>query len=99
MIPYIIGFILSVLLTLSSYYLVVKEYLSGHALLFSLMGLAIVQLFVQLWFFLHLGAEPKPRRSTIVFLFMVMVVVIIGGGSIWIMLDLNERVMNMASMK
>jgi cytochrome o ubiquinol oxidase operon protein cyoD len=58
-----------------------------------LIGLAIVQAIVQAILFLHVGQEDKPRWETISFCFMVMCVLIIVIGSLWIMHDLDERVM------
>jgi cytochrome o ubiquinol oxidase operon protein cyoD len=49
---------------------------------------------VQLRFFLHLGQEAKPRWETMIFYFMVLVLLIIALGSLWIMHDLEERVMS-----
>ncbi len=52
-------------------------------------SLAIVQFFVQLFFFLHLGHESKPRWRILIFSFMLLVVVIVVFGSIWIMQNLD----------
>jgi cytochrome o ubiquinol oxidase operon protein cyoD len=92
---YTLGFLLSVVLTLVAYFPVARHVHSHHLiysdkmLIFGVMGLAVVQLAIQLLFFLHLGKESKPRWNLTVFLFMLMVVVIIVGGSLWIMYHLN----------
>jgi cytochrome o ubiquinol oxidase operon protein cyoD len=52
-------------------------------------GLAVVQLFVQLYFFLHMGDESKPRWNLMAFLFMLLVLVIVVFGSLWIMKNLD----------
>lgn len=86
---YIIGYVLSVLLTLGAYFATVNNLFSSNTLLFIVYALAVLQLLVQLILFLHLGSEKKPRINLISFLFMVMVVVIIVLGSVWIMKNLH----------
>jgi cytochrome o ubiquinol oxidase operon protein cyoD len=92
---YIVGFGLSLMLTVAAFAVTILQVQSGGAaypnnlLVFGLVGLAIVQLVVQLLFFFHLGREEKPRLNTISFLFMLMVVGIIGFGSLWIMYNLD----------
>lgn len=90
---YIIGFFLCLFLTAASFLLVTFKLLSGHALAYTLIALGILQAIVQMLFFLHVGQEAKPRWETISFCFMVMCVLIIVIGSIWIMNDLDERMM------
>jgi len=92
---YVTGFIASLILTLSAFY-VVWQHISNHHQAFSnsflivvIIGLALIQLFVQLTFFLHLGRDRKSRWNLIIFLFMVMVVVMVVGGSLWIMRNLD----------
>ena len=53
---YIIGFILSLLLTIGAFMLVMNNMLDGNEALIVIISLAVIQLFVQLFFFLHLGA-------------------------------------------
>lgn len=90
---YVIGLILSVVLTLASYFLVVKHLFGGWILGVALMVLALVQAAAQLLFFLHLGKESRPHWNVLVFVFMVTVLLIVVLGSIWIMFDLDERMM------
>jgi cytochrome o ubiquinol oxidase subunit IV len=86
---YVIGFTLSVLLTLIAYVLVSQALLYGWALMLTLAGLAVWQLCVQLFYFLHIGSEQKPRFNTLALLFAVMVVVIVVFGTLWIMKNLD----------
>lgn len=90
---YMIGFFSCLLLTLASFFLVYAQFFSPHILFYTLIGLAIVQAIVQLLFFLHVGQEAKPRWETISFCFMTMCLLIIVIGSLWVMNDLNKRVM------
>ncbi|MBS0621063.1 MAG: cytochrome o ubiquinol oxidase subunit IV [Verrucomicrobia bacterium] len=88
---YLIGLILCVLLTLASFGVVSKELLTGKALLFTIFGLALVQMAIQLVIFLHLGDESKPKWNFHTFLFMFTILVIIVLGSLWIMFSLEYR--------
>lgn len=90
---YLLGFVLSLLLTLASFYLVMEKVLTGWTLLIVLSTFALLQALVQLTLFLHLGREESPRLNLVVFLFMALVLVIIVFGSIWIMENLNYRTM------
>lgn len=55
--------------------------------------LASVQLVVQLLFFLHLGEESKPRWKLLSLIFALIILGIIVFGSLWIMFDLQSRMM------
>jgi cytochrome o ubiquinol oxidase operon protein cyoD len=90
---YCIGFFSSLILTLTSFFLVGKDVYSGNTLIYILMGLAAIQACVQLVCFLHIGEEEKPRFNLVTFLFMALVLVIIVFGSIWIMHHLSYNVM------
>ncbi len=100
LLSYVSGFVFSLALTLTVFVLVNNHVTSGHAayshgfLALVIMGLAVVQLIVQLVFFLHLGAEAKPRWNLAVFLFMMVVLVVIVGGSLWIINNLNYHMLS-----
>lgn len=96
---YVIGFCISVFLTIISFYLVAFRLISGKALISAIVSLALVQAVIQLLFFLHVGQEAKPKWETMVFYFMVLVLLIIALGSLWIMYDLNDRVMSNMAME
>ena len=89
----LLGFILSLVLTLAAYFLVDRHLLSGEYLVFTLIGLALLQAFAQLVLFLHLGQESRPRWKFLTFLFMALVLGILVLGSMWIMYHLNYRQM------
>jgi cytochrome o ubiquinol oxidase operon protein cyoD len=97
---YVTGFALSVILTLMAFILVKVHvdhhhgYPSDSFMMAALPGLALVQLFVQLVFFLHVGRESKPRWNAWALSFAITVVVIVVGGSLWIMSNLNYRMMS-----
>ncbi len=91
---YLTGFILSLLLTLEAYILVAYHILSDQLLIVAVTTAAVVQLVVQLVFFLHLGSESKPRWKVLAFLFALMVLLIVVFGSLWIMNNLNYHIMS-----
>lgn len=91
---YVIGFIASLILTATSFFLVHTRLLPEQYLVHTIVGLAVAQAIIQLLFFLHVGQEAKPRWETLVFYFMVLILLIIAIGSLWIMWDLNERTMS-----
>ncbi len=90
---YIIGFLASLALTLAAYFPVLKHVQSGHEafshahLTLVVIILAVIQLAVQLVFFLHLLSGS--RWNKIVFISTLGIVLIVVIGSIWIMNHLN----------
>ena len=91
---YILGLIVSLLLTLGSFGLVLTGVISGQILLYTIVVLGLIQAAVQLRFFLKLGHEGHPRWETMVFIFMFLVLLIIAIGTLWIMSNLNNRLMS-----
>ena len=95
LITYASGFVLSLALTLVAYALIEIHISSGHTvfthefLLTSILTLAIIQLVVQLFFFLHLGFKTGERWRMAIFLSTLALVLLIVIGSIWIMSHLN----------
>jgi len=92
---YVGGFILSLILTLTAYFLVQRHVSTEHTaishgvLVFMITLLALIQLLVQLTFFLHVDTEKKPRWNLTVMLMALVFLVIVVLGSIWIMNNLN----------
>lgn len=92
---YTIGFIASIVLTSTAFFLVHTHLRNNHVfptdkvVVIFLSILAVAQLLVQLVFFLHLDKESKPRWNLTVLLFAILVVTIIVAGSLWIMYHLN----------
>lgn len=90
---YLMGFISSLLLTMLSFYLVIWKVLPEQHLIYALILLALCQAICQLIFFLHMLQEEKPRWGAIIFSFMVAILLFIAIGSLWVMRDLNQRMM------
>ena len=86
---YIIGFLISIALTLGAYIVVTANIVSGILLIAFVLTLAVVQLFVQVYFFLHLGREAKPRWNTLFLLSTIGLILIVVIGAIWIINHLN----------
>lgn len=93
---YSIGFALSLILTLAAFGVAQWHQDSGHVYpphevaLLLLVCLAVIQLFVQLALFLHVGRESKPHWNLAALAFALTVVVILIGGTLWIMHNLEQ---------
>jgi len=93
LLTYVTGFILSVALTLAAYFLATQHMLSPELLIAGIVALAAIQFIVQMVCFLHLGTGVESRERFIVLCFAAVIVVILVGGSLWIMNNLNNRMM------
>lgn len=82
---YVIGFVLSLVLTAIPLFVVLNDWLEGTAATVVLMGAAVLQFVVQLVFFMHLREEKKPRYNLMVLILGLVILVTIVGGSMWIM--------------
>ena len=92
---YIVGFALSLLLTVLSFGAVMSGIVPRSMLLTIIVMLAVAQLLVQLVFFLHLGSAPEQRNNTVVFLLTVLLIATIVAGSLWVMNNANVNMMPM----
>ncbi len=86
---YTAGFILSLVFTFIPYYLVVNQTVSGTSLLITIMGFALIQMVIQVTFFLHLGRGPKPNWNLFFFASTFGIILVVVGGSIMIMNNLH----------
>ncbi len=86
---YVIGFILSLIFTVIPYYLVVNQTITGTPLLLAIMSFAVVQMIIQITFFLHLGRGPKPKWNLFFFGSTVGIILVVVGGSIVIINNLH----------
>lgn len=90
---YVVGFVLSLIFTIIPFLIVMNNTLSGWLLTAVLVAFAITQLLVQLVFFLHLGKESSPRWNLFIFLLIMLIIAILVIGSLWIMDNLDYRMM------
>lgn len=93
---YLVGFVLAVILTLLSFIPVMNGYLGDLSTTFKviyLIGLALIQIFVQIVFFLHLNHGPDAKWLVGTMWFGALCVLVIIGGSFWAMSHLNWNMM------
>jgi cytochrome o ubiquinol oxidase subunit IV len=90
---YILGFALSLGLTGLSFAAVMSGLLPRETMMEAITGLAVVQLLVQLVFFLHLGAAPEQRNNTVIFLLTTLLIATVITGSLWVMHNANVNMM------
>lgn len=88
---YVIGFILSLILTIVPYYAVTRQVISSTTLLLAILALAIAQMLVQIFFFLHLGRGPKPLYNVVFFVATACMITMVVGASILIMDNLYRN--------
>jgi cytochrome o ubiquinol oxidase operon protein cyoD len=93
LISYAVGFISSIILTLVAFALVEHHAFSAWIVAYLIGALALIQCGVQLYFFLHIGQDSKPRWKLATFLSMLIILCIVVFGSLWIMGSLNYRMM------
>src|ERR1700685_2325114 len=94
---YITGYALSVLLTLAAFGLLVEHIHTGHTfpthpeLMVGFIALAVAQLLVQLFFFLHVGRGQNRHWNAVALGFALFIVAVIVGGTMWIMANLQQN--------
>lgn len=82
---YVIGFALSLILTAIPLIIVLNDVLEGTSAKVVLLVSAVLQFVVQLFYFMHLKEEGKPRWNLMVLILGLIIVLTIVAGSIWIM--------------
>lgn len=91
---YLIGFVLSVILTVVPFAMVMEGDFSKSTVLWTILTMAIVQIWVHLKYFLHLNfVTEEGRASTFSFLFSAMIIVMVVGLSVWIIYESNAMMM------
>ncbi|MCG2583575.1 cytochrome o ubiquinol oxidase subunit IV [Massilia sp. TS11] len=91
---YIIGFVLSVILTAIPFWLVMAKVIpSSGATAAILLGFAAVQIVVHMVYFLHMNSRAEGGWNLLALLFTIMLVVIVLTGSIWVMYHLQHNMM------
>lgn len=90
---YLQGFILCLSLTTGVFFLVWQNHLPHSELVGLIMLAAILQLLVQLRFFLHVDTSPTQRWALIPLLYTLIIIGILVGGTLWIMYNTSTRMM------
>lgn len=88
---YFIGFFTSIVLTLASYFIVTHKLFGVCNTYIAIVTLAIVQLLIQIVYFLHINSEGKPRWNLISMISALVVVLIVVVGSAWVMYNMNAN--------
>ena len=91
---YVIGFILSVVLTAIPFTLVMNGDFSKVTTIWSVVTLGLVQIWVHLKYFLHLNfVTEEGRANTFSFLFSALIIFMVVGLSVWIIYESNAMMM------
>ena len=90
---YMIGFVLSVILTAIPFALVMTGALPAQATALIVMGFAVVQIVVHMVYFLHMNSKSEGGWTMLALIFTIIVVVIALSGSLWVMYHLNTNMM------
>jgi len=88
---YTFGFIVSIVLTVIPFMAVMSGTLSHAAILACIFFAGLLQIFVQLHFFLHLDRSSAMHWNLMTLLFTFFIIFLFVGGSIWIMHSLHYR--------
>ena len=90
---YTIGFVLSVILTAIPFALIMSGAVTAAVGVPICVALAVVQIVVHLYYFLHMNAASSRSWNMVAFVFTVIVVAILIAGSLWVMYHLNANMM------
>lgn len=91
-----VAFISSLILTIVAFWIIVQPdffHLRVRGAIFCILVLAILQFIIQSLFFLNLWNEKRPRWNLIIFATTISIIITIVVGTIWIMNELNQRMM------
>jgi cytochrome o ubiquinol oxidase operon protein cyoD len=90
---YVVGMLLSLVLTFASFGVVMLHLVPRSMGLTAVVVLCVVQLLVQLRYFLHLGSSADQRSNTGIFVCTALLIVIIIAGSLWVIHNANVNMM------
>lgn len=91
---YMLGFVLSVVLTAIPFWLVMSGTLpSKQITALVIMAFAVVQIVVHMIYFLHMSPRSENGWSMMALIFTIVMVVIALSGSLWVMNHLNSNMM------
>ena len=91
---YLTGFLLSVVLTAIPFWLVMGDVLpSKVATVAIILVFAVAQMLVHMVYFLHLNTRSEGGWNMLAIIFTLVLVVITIAGSLWVMYNMNEKMM------
>ena len=91
---YIVGLAISLALTIASFTTVIYKVFPPIGIYTTITLLAVVQILVQVFYFLHIGHEEKPRWNLISLIFSVIIIFIVISGSMWVMYNMNVNMIH-----
>ena len=96
---YMIGFLLSVVLTAIPFWLVMTGALPAAMTGLIITAFAVVQIVVHMIFFLHMNHRSEGGWNMLALIFTLVIVVIAVAGSVWVMYHLNTNMMPVHDMQ
>ena len=90
---YLTGVVLALILTLIPFAIAGYGLMPRSTALVVIAILAVIQVLVHLYFFLHMDPRTAPRENILTLGFAAVLIFIMIGGTLWIMLDLHHRMM------
>lgn len=93
---YVVGFVLSVILTAIPFWLVMGKVIDNKTVLsLVLLGIGAVQIVVHMVYFLHMTPKSEGGWNMMALMFTLVLVVITMAGSMWVMFHLHANMMPM----
>lgn len=96
---YMIGFLLSVVLTAIPFWLVMTGALAPMTTGLIITAFAVIQIVVHMIFFLHMNHKSEGGWNMLALIFTLVIVVIAVAGSVWVMYHLNTNMMPVHDMQ
>ena len=91
---YLIGFLLSVVLTVIPFWMVMGEVTDNTLLALTVIfGMGTAQILVHVHYFLHVTVRAEQGWQAMSLVFTAIILVIVLAGSIWVMFHLHENMM------
>lgn len=95
---YVIGFLLSVVLTAIPFWLVMTGAITDKSTTaLVIMAFAMVQIVVHMIYFLHMNTKAENGWTVMALIFTIILLVITLSGSLWVMYHLNHNMMPMTA--
>ncbi len=90
---YLTGFVLSAVLTAIPFALVMTGVLPTGATIAAVIGFAMIQIVVQMIYFLHMNPRSEGGWNMLALIFTLVILVIVISGSLWVMHHLQVNMM------
>lgn len=90
---YLIGFLLSVVLTALPFWMVMSGGFDSTTAIVAIMAAAVAQILVHTVCFLHVNTSSENGWTLLAYIFTAVLILIVIAGSLWIMYHLNTNMM------